>query len=45
MDVKVIILSEISQKEKDKYPWHCSYKVSKDNTNTFIYKIEIGSKT
>ena len=42
MDLGITILSEVIQTEKDKYHMICLYVESKkDNTNKFIYKIEI----
>ena len=44
MDLEIIILSEVSQKEKDKYHmishiWNLKY-----NTNEFIYETETDSQ-
>ena len=44
MDLEIIILSDISQKEKDKYiacMWSLKKKKPKITTNDLIYKIEI----
>ena len=48
MDLESIILSEVSQTEKDKYHdityiWNLNNDFL--NTNEFIYKIEIDSQT
>ena len=46
MDLEIIILSEVSQTEKDKY--HMVSLISgifKNDTNELIYKTEIGSQT
>ena len=42
MDLKIIVLNEVSQKEKDMY--HISLNVECD-TNEFIYKVEADSQT
>ena len=45
MDLKIIILIEVSQTEKDKIIWYPLYvKSKKDDTNQLIYKIEIDSR-
>ena len=44
MDLEIIILSEVSQTEKDKY--HITYMWNlKYDTNELIYKTETDSKT
>ena len=46
MDLEIIILSEVSQTEKDKYHMIlliCGIK--KDDTNEIIYKTKIDSQT
>ena len=44
MDLEMIILSEVSQKEKDKY--HITYMQNlKYDTNELIYKTEADSQT
>ena len=44
MSLEIIILSEVSQKEKDKY--HITYMWNlKNDTNEFIYKTETDSQT
>ena len=48
MDVEIIILSEVSQTEKDKYMISllCGIlKKKKKDTNELIYKTEIGPQT
>ena len=46
MDLEIIILSEISQAEKDKYQMISPiYGIFKNDTNELIYKTEIGSQT
>ena len=44
MDLEIIILSEISQKEKDKYMILLICGILKNGTNELIYKIETDSK-
>ena len=44
MDLKIIILSEVNQKEKDKY--HITYMWNlKYDTNELIYETEMDSQT
>ena len=48
MDLEIIILSEVSQTEKDKYhdiTYMWNLKKKKKDTNELIYKTEIGSQT
>ena len=46
MDLEIIILSEISQKERDKYHMISPiYGIFKNDTNELIYKTEIDSQT
>ena len=46
MDLEVIILSEVSQKEKDKYHNNIIYmQTLKNGTNELSYKTEINSQT
>ena len=46
MDLKMIILSEVSQTEKDKYhDITYMWNLKKNHTNELIYKIEIDSHT
>ena len=46
MDPKIIILSELSQKEKDKYHMIAlTCGILKTDINELIYKIEINSQT
>lgn len=42
LDLQIVILSEISQTEKDKFIWYSLYVVSlKKGMNEFIYKAEV----
>ena len=41
MDLEIIILSEVSQKEKDKYHMACMWNFFKNDANELIYKTEI----
>ena len=45
MDPEIIILSEISQTEKDKYHISLICGILKNDTNELIYKTEIDSQT
>ena len=46
MDLEIMILSEVSQKEKDKYHMIITYMWNlKYNTNELIYKTETDSQT
>ena len=45
MVLEIIILSEISQKEKDKYHMISLCGILKTDINELIYKIEINSQT
>ena len=47
MDLEIIILSEVNQTEKDKYPmiWLIGGILKKNDTNELIYKTEIDSQT
>ena len=45
MDLEIIILSEVSQTEKDKYHDITYMWNRKNNTNKLIYKIETDSQT
>ena len=46
MDLEIFILSEVSQKEKDKYYMVLFIRgISKNDTNELIYKTEIDSQT
>ena len=46
MDLEIIILSNTSQKEKDKKPYDITYRQNlKHDTNEHIYETEIGSWT
>ena len=46
MDLEIIILSEVSQTEKDKYHMICLHEESKkNNTNELIYKTETDTQT
>jgi len=40
MDLEIIILSEVSQRKKDKYHMISLYVVSKTDTNELIYKTD-----
>ena len=44
MDLKIIILSEVCQVEKDKYVISFICRIKKD-TNELIYKVETDSQT
>ena len=44
MDLEIIILSEVSQTEKDKYTIELMYGIWKNDTNEFIYKAEMESQ-
>ena len=44
MDLEMIILSDLSQIEKDKYMISLTYGILND-TNELIYKVEIDSQT
>ena len=45
-DIEIIILSDISQREKDKYHMiSLICRILKNDTNELIYKIEIDSQT
>ena len=45
-DIEIIILSDISQREKDKYHMiSLICRILKNDTNELIYKIEIESQT
>ena len=47
-DLEIIILSEVSQKEKDKYhtiSFICGRSKKKNDTNELIYKTEIDPQT
>ena len=43
-ELEIIILSATSQKKKDKYDYHCMWKL-KYGTNEFICKTETNSQT
>ena len=46
MDLKIIILNEVSQTEKDKYPTlSLIHGILKNDKNELIYKTEIDSQT
>ena len=46
MDLEMIILSELSQTEKDKYPMiSLICRILKNDTNELIYKTETDSQT
>ena len=47
MDLEIIVLSEVSQTEKDKYfmIWLICGVFKKNDMNEFIYKIETDSQT
>ena len=45
MDLKIITLSEVSQKEKDKYMLHLQVESNKNDTNELIYKTETDLQT
>ena len=45
MDLEIIILSEVSQKEKDKYRMMSHMWTLKYDTNELIYKTETDSQT
>ena len=45
MDLEIIILSEISQKEKEKYMILLICGILKNGTNELIYKIETDAQT
>ena len=44
MDLENIMLSEVSQIEKDKTIWNHIYAESKNKTNESIYKAETGKE-
>ena len=44
MDVEIIIVSEISQTEKDKYHICLHAELKKNDTNKFTYKIKTDSQ-
>ena len=44
MDLEIIILSEVSQTEKDKYHISLTCGIQEDDTNELIYKIEVESQ-
>ena len=43
MDLEIIMLSEVSQKKKNKYCRYHLYVEAKYNTNELIYKTEMDS--
>ena len=45
MDLEMIILSEVSQTEKDKYMILLICGIEKSDTNELIYKTQIDSQT
>ena len=45
MDVDIIVLSEVSQTEKDKYMISLTCRIKKNDTNELIYKMETDSQT
>ena len=46
MGLKITILSEVSQREKDKYHMISHIcRILKNDTNELIYKVEIDSQT
>ena len=45
MDLDIIILSEVSQTEKDKYMTSLIRGILKNDTNELIYKTEADSQT
>ena len=45
MQLEIIVLSEVSQTQKDKYHMLHLYMESKIDRNEFIYKTEINSQT
>ena len=45
MDLEIIILSEVSQAEKDQYHISLMCGILKNGTDEFIHKTEIGSQT
>ena len=46
MDIEIVILSEVSQTEKDKYhDITYMWNLKKNDTNELIYKTEIDSQT
>ena len=46
MDLEITILSEVSQKEKDKYEYNISsMRILKCDTNELIYETETDSQT
>ena len=45
MDLKSVILSEVSQTEKGKYDIPYTWNLKRNDTNKLIYKIEINSQT
>ena len=44
VDLEIIILTEVSQTEKDKYHINCMWNL-KNDTNELIYKTEIDSQS
>ena len=45
MDIETVILSELSQKEKEIYHLYVESKKKKNETHELIYKTETGSQT
>ena len=45
MDLEIIILSEVSQTEKDKYHISLTCRIYKNDINEFIYKTDTDSQT
>ena len=45
MDLEIIILSKVSQKEKDKYMISLICRILKNDTNELIYKTEVDPQT
>ena len=45
MDLQIVILSEVSQTEKEKYHKTASMQNLKNDTNELIYKVEADSQT
>ena len=45
IDLEIIILSEVSQRQEGKLIWYHLYVDSKDDKNDLIYKAEIDPQT
>ena len=45
MDLKTVIMCEVSQTDKDKYDISYMWNIKKDDANELIYKVETDSQT